>query len=72
MRDVVAAAAALARPTESLLGDSLALEQAAEAGIVEVADGEVRFTHPLLALRRLRIDPGRGSMPPCTAGSPKP
>ena len=49
VRDVVAAAAALARPTESILGDSLALEQAAEAGIIELADGDVRFSHPLLA-----------------------
>jgi len=48
-RDVLAAAAALARPTESILGDTLALEQAAEAGIVELADGDVRFSHPLLA-----------------------
>ena len=49
VRDVVAAAAALARPTESILGDSLALEQAAEAGVIELTDGDVRFTHPLLA-----------------------
>jgi predicted ATPase len=49
VRDVVAAAAALARPTEAILGDSLALEQAAEAGVIELADGEVRFSHPLLA-----------------------
>ena len=48
-RDVLAAAAALARPTESILGDSLALEQAFEAGVIELSDGEVRFTHPLLA-----------------------
>jgi len=49
VRDVVAAAAALARPTEAVLGDSLALEQAAEAGVIELGDGEVRFSHPLLA-----------------------
>ena len=48
-REVLAAAAALARPTEAILGDSLALEQAVEAGIIEVSDGDVRFTHPLLA-----------------------
>jgi DNA-binding CsgD family transcriptional regulator len=49
VRDVAAAAAALARPTESILGDSLALEQAAQAGVIELADGDVRFSHPLLA-----------------------
>ncbi len=49
MRAVAAAAAALARPTESILGDSLALEQAAEAGVIELGDGNIRFTHPLLA-----------------------
>jgi len=48
-REVLAAAAALARPTESILEDTLALELAAEEGIVELADGEVRFSHPLLA-----------------------
>jgi DNA-binding CsgD family transcriptional regulator len=48
-REVLAAAAALARPTEAILGDSLALEQAAEAGLIALADGEVRFSHPLLA-----------------------
>jgi DNA-binding CsgD family transcriptional regulator len=48
-REVLAAAAALARPTEAILGDSLALEQALEAGVIEVSDGEIRFTHPLLA-----------------------
>lgn len=48
-REVLAAAAALARPTEEILGGSLALEQAFEAGIIELSDGEVRFTHPLLA-----------------------
>jgi DNA-binding CsgD family transcriptional regulator len=48
-REVLAAAAALARPTESILGDSLSLEQALEAGVIELADGNVRFSHPLLA-----------------------
>ena len=48
-REVLAAAAALAQPTESILGDSLALEQAVEAGVIELAGGEVRFSHPLLA-----------------------
>ena len=48
-REVLAAAAALARPTESLLDDAPALEQAAEEGIIELADGEIRFSHPLLA-----------------------
>jgi predicted ATPase len=48
-REILAAAAALARPTEAILGDPLALEQAFEAGIIELSDGDVRFTHPLLA-----------------------
>jgi DNA-binding NarL/FixJ family response regulator len=48
-REILAAAAALARPTESILGDPLALEQAAESGVIELADGEIRFSHPLLA-----------------------
>jgi DNA-binding CsgD family transcriptional regulator len=48
-REVLAEAAALARPTESILGETLVLEQAADAGIIEVVDGEVRFSHPLLA-----------------------
>ena len=48
-RKVLAAAAALARPTEAILEDSLALEQAFEAGIIELSDGDVRFSHPLLA-----------------------
>ena len=48
-REVLAAAAALAQPTESLLDDAPALEQAAEEGIIELADGEIRFSHPLLA-----------------------
>jgi DNA-binding CsgD family transcriptional regulator len=48
-RKVLAAAAALARPTEAILRDSLALDQAFEAGVIELSDGEVRFSHPLLA-----------------------
>jgi hypothetical protein len=48
-REVVVAAAALARPTEAVLGDRLALEHAVEAGVIELVDGEARFTHPLLA-----------------------
>ena len=48
-REVLAAAAALARPTESLLDDAPALEQAVEEGMIELVDGEVRFSHPLLA-----------------------
>ena len=49
VRTVLAEAAALRRPTESMLGDWSALEQAVEAGLVELTNGEVRFTHPLLA-----------------------
>ena len=48
-REVLAAAAALRRPTEAMLGNWPALEQAAEAGLIELTNGEVRFTHPLLA-----------------------
>lgn len=49
VRQVLAAAAALRRPTESMLGDWPALEQASEAGLIELANDEVTFTHPLLA-----------------------
>jgi len=49
VRQVLAAAAALRRPTESILGDWPALEQAAEAGLIELRNDEVSFTHPLLA-----------------------
>jgi DNA-binding CsgD family transcriptional regulator len=49
VREVLAEAAALRRPTESMVRDWPALEQAVEAGLVELTDGEVRFTHPLLA-----------------------
>ena len=46
---MLAAAAALRRPTESMLGDWPALEQASEAGLIELTNDEVSFTHPLLA-----------------------
>jgi DNA-binding CsgD family transcriptional regulator len=49
VRQVLAAAAALRRPTESMLGDWPALEQAAEAGLIELTNEGVSFTHPLLA-----------------------
>ena len=49
VRRVLAAAAALRRPTESMLGDWPALEQAAEAGLIELTNDGVSFTHPLLA-----------------------
>lgn len=46
-RAELAAAAALSRPTLSLV-DGEALEPAVQANVVEVAGDEVRFTHPLL------------------------
>jgi DNA-binding CsgD family transcriptional regulator len=49
VREVLAAAAALRRPTESMLGDWPALEQASEAGLIELTNDKVTFTHPLLA-----------------------
>jgi DNA-binding CsgD family transcriptional regulator len=49
VREVLVEAAALRRPTESMLRNWPALEQAVDAGLIEVRDGEVRFTHPLLA-----------------------
>jgi DNA-binding CsgD family transcriptional regulator len=49
VRQVLAAAAALRRPTESELGDWPALERASEAGLIEIANDQVNFTHPLLA-----------------------
>jgi DNA-binding CsgD family transcriptional regulator len=49
VRQVLASAAALRRPTESVLGDWPALEQASEAGLIEITNDEVSFTHPLLA-----------------------
>jgi len=54
-RDVVLLASAMARPTIGSLVDARAepeagsLEEAEEAGIVEVDGDRVRFTHPLLA-----------------------
>ena len=55
-RHVLSAAAALAAPTVEALARALpelsvedALAPAAEAGVVEVDDGRIRFTHPLLA-----------------------
>ena len=58
-------AAALSRPTveliDAVVGDSTeALDAAATAGIVEVNDGRVRFTHPLLAsIAYAEIPPAR-------------
>ena len=49
VREVLATAAAARRPTESMLGNRSAVGQAAEAGLIELTNGEVRFTHPLLA-----------------------
>jgi DNA-binding CsgD family transcriptional regulator/DNA polymerase III delta prime subunit len=49
VRQVLTAAAALRRPTESVLGDWPALGQASEAGLIEITNDEVRFMHPLLA-----------------------
>ena len=66
-----AAAAALARPTESILGDSLALEQAAEAGVIELADGDSPLQPPAARLGRLHVDRSRGaaaSAPPARRG----
>ena len=48
-RSALAAAAALAAPTVSLVGDRDALDEAADAGLVEIRDDRVRFTHPLYA-----------------------
>ena len=58
-------AAALSRPTvdliDAVMGDSTeALDAAATAGIVELNDGRVRFTHPLLAsIAYAEIPPAR-------------
>ena len=49
VRRVLAEAAALRRPTESMLGNWPALEQASEAGLIQLTNDEVSFTHPLLA-----------------------
>ena len=49
-RESVLAAAALSRPTLALIraaGDGI--DEALTAGVVEVEEGQVRFTHPLLA-----------------------
>ncbi len=48
-RDALAAAAALARPSIELVAPSRVLEPAVSAGVIAVLDGEVRFTHPLIA-----------------------
>jgi DNA-binding CsgD family transcriptional regulator len=56
-RDVLLAAAALAKPTlpllEAAVGDgqrvAVALEKAARAGVIELDGTRVRFSHPLLA-----------------------
>ena len=55
-REAALVVSALSRPTVELLaaaaggaGGTAALEQAAAAGVLEVADGRVRFSHPLLA-----------------------
>ncbi|HEY7602728.1 MAG TPA: AAA family ATPase [Gaiellaceae bacterium] len=49
VREVLAEAAALREPTELMLPNWPALERAAEAGLIEISNGEVSFTHPLLA-----------------------
>jgi DNA-binding CsgD family transcriptional regulator len=49
VREVLAEAAALREPTELVLPNWPALERAADAGLIEIANGEVSFTHPLLA-----------------------
>ena len=55
-REAALIVSALARPTVELVGAAAggggattALERAAAAGVLEVADGRVRFSHPLLA-----------------------
>jgi DNA-binding CsgD family transcriptional regulator len=54
-REAALVVAALSRPTVEIVvaagggGGAAALEQAAAAGVLEVADGRVRFSHPLLA-----------------------
>jgi DNA-binding CsgD family transcriptional regulator len=49
-RSALAAAAALAAPTVSLVGERGALDEAADAGLVELDGERVRFTHPLYAV----------------------
>jgi len=71
VRQVLVAAAALSRPTESVLGNWAALEQASEAGLIELTNDEVRFTHPLLASAAYGSIPPRGaaaSAPPARGG----
>ena len=56
-REILLVAAALSRPTVSVIEEALtepakmgaALIEAEEAGLITVEDGRVRFTHPLLA-----------------------
>jgi AAA ATPase domain len=55
-REAALVVSALSRPTFELVvaaagggGGAAALEKAAAAGVLEVADGRVRFSHPLLA-----------------------
>src|SRR6266540_1241925 len=54
-REAALVVSALSRPTVDLVaaagggGGAAALEKAAAAGVLEVADGRVRFSHPLLA-----------------------
>ena len=55
-REAALAVSALSRPTAELVaaaaggaGGTAALDKAAAAGVLEVADGRVRFSHPLLA-----------------------
>ena len=55
-REAALVASALSRPTVELVaaaagggGGAAALEKAVAAGVLEVADGRVRFSHPLLA-----------------------
>jgi DNA-binding CsgD family transcriptional regulator len=54
-REAALVCSALSRPTVELVaaagggGGEAALEKAAAAGVLEVADGRVRFSHPLLA-----------------------
>lgn len=48
-RWALAAAAALGAPTVSLVGDRDALDEAADAGLVQIHRDRVQFTHPLFA-----------------------
>ena len=69
VRQVLAAAAALRRPTESMLGDWPALEQAVEAGLIELTNDGVSFTHPLLASAAYGLDHRCGA--PASAPPPR-